>query len=511
VSSSNPRAHLALLGLLGAGLFALHMALARGYGYFRDELYFLDCGRHLDWGYVDHSPLIGLVARLALALGGSTYALRVFPALASAVLVVLTGLLAHRMGGGRFAQGLAALAVLVVPVYLATHSILSMNAFEPLFWMGCVWVLLRLLEGGSPRLWLAFGALMGLGVMNKHSTAFFGIAVVCGLLLTRERRQLLTPWPWLGAAVALALFAPNLAWQMRHDFATLELLRNVSRVGKNVVLGPVQFLAQQILLLHPALFPLWLAGLAFLFRARAGRLRPLAWTYVVFFLLLLALKAKNYYLAPIYPMLFAAGAVAVEAGLAKWRLTAGRLWPRVALTAYVLVLGALIAPLALPLFSPERYVAYAKALGIAPPRTEVAHSGPLPQLFGDQFGWPELTAEVARIYHALPPDERRQAAIFANNYGEAGAINLFGPALGLPPAISAHQNYFLWGPRGHRGEVVIVLQDDRESLEQVCASVEEAGKHFHPWGMAEENNPVFVCRGLHPPFPDLWPRLKKWN
>ena len=505
------RPQVALLGALGGAIFALHMALARGYGYFRDELYFLDCGRHLDWGYVDHAPLIGLVARAALALGGSVYALRVFPAVAAGVLVVLAGLLAHRMGGGRFAQGLAALAVLVAPIYLGTDSILSMNAFEPLFWMGCVLVLLLILEGGSRRLWLVFGALMGLGLKNKHSTVFFGIAVVCGLLLTRERRQLLTAWPWLGAAVALLVFAPNLVWQVRHDFATLEDLRNVSRMGKNVVLGPVPFLAQQILLLHPALFPLWLAGLVFLFRAREGRLRPLGWTYVVFFAVLLALKAKNYYLAPIYPMLFAAGAVALETGLARWRFTTGRLWPRVAVVAYVLLTGAVIAPLALPLLAPERYVAYENAIGITPPKTEVAHRGPLPQLFGDQFGWPELTAEVARIYHALPPDEQRQAAIFANNYGEAGAINLFGPALGLPPAISGHQTHFLWGPRGYRGEVVIVLQDDRESLERVCTSVEEAGTHFHPWGMAEENNPIFVCRGLHPPFPELWPRLKKWN
>ena len=170
-----------------------------------------------------------------------------------------------------------------------------------------------------------------------------------------------------------------------------------------------------------------------------------------------------------------------------------------------------MAPLTLPLLPPERYVAYEKAIGFAPPKTEVGHRGPLPQHFGDRFGWPELVAEVARIYHALPAEDRARAAIFANNYGEAGAINLFGPRHGLPPAISAHQTHFLWGPRGNTGEVLIVLQDDRADLERICASVEEAGVHFHPWGMAEENNPIFVCRGLTPPLPELWPRLKKWN
>jgi hypothetical protein len=177
----------------------------------------------------------------------------------------------------------------------------------------------------------------------------------------------------------------------------------------------------------------------------------------------------------------------------------------------VVVAGAITAPLVLPLLSPENYVAYGRALGIEPPKTEVAHAGPLPQMFGDQFGWPELVAEVARIYDALPPQERARAAIYTGNYGEAGAINLFGPRYGLPTAITGHQTYFFWGPRGATGEVVIVLQGTRERLEQRCVSVEEAGRHFHPWGMAEENRPIHVCRGLKTPLPELWPRLKHWN
>jgi hypothetical protein len=179
--------------------------------------------------------------------------------------------------------------------------------------------------------------------------------------------------------------------------------------------------------------------------------------------------------------------------------------------AVIAIAAAIFAPLALPLLSPEDYVAYEKALGTGPPKTEVAHRGPLPQIFGDQFGWPELVADVARIYHALPPEERARAGIFANNYGEAGALALFGPRLGLPRPISAHQSYFLWGPGDFKGDVLIVLQDDRESLERLCASVEEAGAHFHPWGMAEENGPIFVCRGLRPTLQAMWPDLKKWN
>jgi hypothetical protein len=227
--------------------------------------------------------------------------------------------------------------------------------------------------------------------------------------------------------------------------------------------------------------------------------------------MLFALKGKNYYLAPIYPMLLAAGAVAIEAGLAHAPARFRGRWPQVGIVTLILAAGALTAPLVLPLLPPEKYVAYQAWLGVGPPRTQVNHRGPLPQLFGDQFGWEELTLEVARIYAGLSPEERARAAIFANNYGEAGAIDLFGPRYGLPAAISAHQTYFLWGPPGFRGDVLIVLQDSRQGLERVCASVEQAGEHQHPWGMEEENRPIFVCRGLRTPLVELWPRLKNWN
>jgi len=489
----------------------VHAALSGRYGYFRDELYFLDCGRHLDWGYVDHAPMIGLVARVVLGLGGSLHAVRLVPALAGALLVILAGLLARELGGGGFAQGLAGLAVIAAPIYLGTDSLLTMNAFEPLFWMGGAWALIRIARGGDPRLWLLFGAAVGLGLMNKHSTVFFALSVAAALLLVPERRHLRTPWPWLGAALALVLFFPNLLWQVRHDFATLEDLRNVARSGKNVRLGPAAFVMQQVLLLHPVLLPLWLGGLAWLFGSGRGRFRVLGWTYVVFFAMLFALKAKNYYLAPIYPMLFAAGAVGLEAALDRGALTRGRRWPKAAVVAVVAAAALVFAPLVLPVLPPERYVAYERALGVTPPKTEVAHRGPLPQFFGDQFGWPELVAEVAAIYNALPPEERGRTGIFANNYGEAGAVALFGPSHGLPRPISAHQSYFLWGPGDFSGDTLIVLQDDREDLERVCHSVERAGEHFHPWGMAEENNPIFICRGLKVPLRTLWPSLKKWN
>jgi hypothetical protein len=497
--------------LLAGAKLLIHLTTAGRYGYFRDELYFLDCARHLDWGYVDCAPLIAVYAKVALLLGGSLPALRSLAALAGAARVALTMLLAHELKGGRFAQALAGLCALAAPIYLGVDSILTMNGFESLFWMGCVYVLVRIVRTGNSRLWVWFGVLAGLGLENKHSTLLFGGALVAALLLTRERGELLKPWIWIAGGIALLIFLPNVLWQIRHGFPTLEDLENVRKTGKNVVLSPLAFVGQQILLLHPFLFPIWLAGLVSFLVGRGSRLRVLGWTYIVLLAMMIVLKAKNYYLTPIYPMLFASGAVAVEGWLERRAWSRGRLWPKAAIAAYVVAAGTIIVPVILPVLPPEELIAYQRRLGLAPPKTEVHHSGPLEQRLGDQFGWEELVADVAKIYRSLPAEERARTGIFASNYGEAGALNLYGPAYGLPPAICAHQNHYFWGPGDFRGDTLIWLQWGRESIERRCLSVEQAGQHFHPWGMEEENRPIYICRGLRAPLSELWPGLKHWN
>lgn len=496
--------------VLIAAKLAIHAASSLfRYGYFRDELYFLDLARHLDWGYVDTAPLIAVYAKLALLLGGSLPALRILPVLAGAALIALTMLIAHELGGGRFAQAFAGVCVLLGPAFLAVDNILSMNAFEPLFWMGAVLVVARILRTGDSRLWPGFGVLAGLGLENKHSTLFFGFAVVVALLLTGYRREFLRPWLWLAGAIALLLFLPNIVWQVRHGYPTLEDLENVRRLGKNVVLSPPAFIAEQVLVMHPLLLPVWLGGLIYLLRQRQWRL--LGWAFVAFFAVMMLLKAKSYYLFPIYPMLLAGGAVALEAWAERRRAAGFSLWPRNAALVLVVIGGLLTVPVAVPLFSPERYLAYARALHAVPPKSEVAHAGPLPQLLGDQFGWEELVREVADIHRSLPPEERARTGIYAGNYGEAGAINLFGPQYGLPPAVSAHQNHFFWGPPQQPYENLIVIQWDREDVEESCTSWEEPVVHYHPWGMAEENRPIYLCRGLKFDLKKAWPRLKHWN
>ncbi len=502
-----------VVALAGTKLL-IHLLLSNRYGYFRDELYFLDCGRHLSWGYVDHAPMIGLISRIALLLSRGEPmlpALRIFPAMAGALLVALTMLITSRFGGDRFAQGLAGLTVVLVPIYLGIDSILTMNAFEPLFWMGCVYVLIRIIQTENSRLWIWFGVLAGLGLMNKHSTAFFGVAVVIGLLLTEQRREFAKPWIWLSGAVALLIFLPNLLWQILHHFPTLEDLHNVQVTGKNVVLPPLKFVQQQLVVMHPVFSLIWIAGLWHFLLGRGTKYRLLACIFLVFFVLMVVLHGKDYYVIPIYPMLFAGGALALEGALGRWRVTEGKLWPKALVVGVVIATGAILAPLMLPLLSPDHYVAYMRKLGLTPTRREVHEHSQLPQLFGDQMGWPELVGEVAAIYNALPPQERSKTAILTGNYGEAGAIDMFGPKYGLPTALSEHQTYFYWGTHGFTGNNLITLQYGADDLSRMCDSVEQVGVHFEKWGMEEENQPIYFCRGLKTPLAETWPAHKHWN
>lgn len=490
-----------------AAKLLIHFLFNGGYGYFRDELYYLACAEHLDWGYVDQPPLVALVAWFARNfLGESLFALRLLPALAGAGKVLLTGLLVREFGGGRLAQIVAGTVVVLAPGFLVVDNFLSMNAFEPLFWMGCALVLVRIIKTENGKLWLWFGLLAGLGLQNKHSMLFFGFAVVVALLLTRQRRWLASGWMWMGGALALLIFLPNLVWQIQRDFPTYELLRNVKETGKNVVLSPLGFIWQQMFNTGLPAAAVWLAGLWFFFFHRIGRhFRVLGWTYLILLALFIVLEAKPYYLGPIYPMLMAAGAVALEPALGRMRIIA------LGALAVIVAMGVFSALLVMPILPVEKNARLLRWTGLTPPRTEVSHTSELPQHLSDQFGWPELAAEVARIYHALPPEEQARTAIFGDNYGQAGAIDFFGPALGLPKAISGHQNYYYWGPRHYTGEMVIVLGGRREVLETQFESVVEAGRTNHPWAMPEENGPIYLCRGLRYDLAEIWPQLKRWR
>ncbi len=498
-----------LIVFFGGVTLLIHFLTNGRYGYFRDELYYIACGQHLASGYVDLAPLSALLIRLSrVLLGDSLFAIRFLPAVASALNVVLTGMIARELGGRSWAVALSCTASLCALVFLAVGNFFSMNVFEPLFWMGAIYLLVRIINGGSPRLWLWFGVVVGLGLENKHSMAFFAAGVCIALLLTPERRHLGQKWIWLGGLIALALALPNVIWQIRHDWPTWELLRNIAQSNKNVVLTPAQFMAQQVLIMNPATLPLWLGGLIWLLASREGRrYRVIAIAYLITLAEFIIMHGKHYYLAPAYPMLFAAGGVGVE------RLFSVRLqWLKPALLAAVIAVAALLAPTVVPILSPEKLVAYMKSIHFEPPRTETSHTAALPQLFADQFGWEEMVRSVAHVYTHLSPGDRKRAAIFCQNYGQAGAIDFFGPKLGLPPAICGHQNYFVWGPRDYTGEVLLVLDESADDEWEQFESVEDLGQILSsPWAMPwEQRNHIYLCRGLKGAVHDLWPKVKEW-
>jgi hypothetical protein len=501
---------MAIAWLLAGMAVLLQMATNGRYGYFRDELYFIAASDHLAWGYVDFAPLVAFLARVSRAvLGDSLHAIRLLPALAQGGEILLTGLLVRELGGKRFATLLACASVLAAPVILGNATRLSMNPFEPLFWMGCVYFLLRAINCRRPELLVWCGVMLGLGLENKHSTAFFLLSLVAGLLATSDRRPFLTKWFWMAAGIALLLFLPNLIWQIQHHFPTLEALRNVKATHKNVELPPLAFFHRQIRMLNPISALVWIAGLGYLLFHREGkRYRSLGVAYVVFLAIMMALKGKDYYLAPIYPMLYAAGGVCWES---LTEAHVGLRWLRVALPALVIALGAIAAPLTVPILPVEKIVPYMAALGVKMSRTEVLDRGPLPQHFGDESGWPEMVAAVANVYDALPPDQRAKTGILAGTYGDAGAIDFFGPRLGLPKSISAHQNYYFWGPREYTGESLIFLHYDLEDVQGWCDNVQEGPKLAPYYGMAEEHYTILVCRRLKKPLQEVWPRFKVWN
>jgi hypothetical protein len=489
---------------LAAFTVALHLVFSNRYGFFRDELYYAACGERLAWGYVDHAPLVALIARASrLLLGDSLFALRLFPALAHAALVLLAAWLAREMGGKRFAQFLAALVALIAPVYLSFGSFLSMNAFEPLFWMGCAAILLRILNGGSPRLWLLFGVVAGVGILNKHSMLFFGSGIVMGLLLTPGRREFAKPWIWLGAAIAFAFFLPNLVWEIRHGFPTIELLRSV--IGTKYTVVPAwKFIAQQALLTHPLAAPIWLAGLWFLFRRTGGRYAALGWAYLAVLAEMILLHGKIYYLAPAYSMLFAAGAVFFE----SLPVFQGRAWAKLAVVLPLIIGGAIAAPLAMPILPVETAVTYCRFWGVQSVHVENVPQGDLPQFFGDMFGWPEQVEAVSRVYQALSRHERARAAILAYNYGEAGAIDILGPRYGLPRAISGENQYALWGPGDYTGETVVAIGFSEEKLRQYFGEVAPAAQVSPLHAIPEEQGvAIFVCRKPKKSLKEMWPSL----
>jgi len=482
-----------------------------GYGYFRDEFYYIACGHHLAWGFVDHGPIVALQARLGeILFGDSLFAIRILSALAGAATVFLTGLLAWALGGRRPAQALAMIGVLIVPVYIGIDGFLSMNSFEPVFWMLCALALIRLVDGApQPFWWILFGLSAGVGLLNKFSILFFLVAVGIGLLLTPQRRVLFTRWTAVAIGLIIVIALPYVLWQIHNNWPTLEFFHNGKVGHKNVILGPVGFFVAQLLQMHPANALLWITGLVSLLRGRSiPRGRWIGLAFVIFFVLMFVLHAKDYYLAAIYPVIFAAGAIAWERRFASRRLVAAnRVFAFPILESALIVTGLLILPMSSPVLRPAAWVRYTTALHLQSGKTETVSSGALPQFYADRFGWEREVAIVDRAFNSLSPEDQRRVCIFGNNYGEVGAIDFFNRRdhLGLPPAVSGHNNYWLWGTHGCDANVVIaVIDDSPEKISKKYESVTIVGVRNTPYTMPFEHGNIYLLRGRRPSAPVNW-------
>jgi hypothetical protein len=507
---------MALIWVMALATLIFHIYFNNRYGYFRDEFDYLSCGDHLQWGYVDQPPLIPFLIHFCRALlGDSLRAIRFIPALASSLLIVQTGAIARELGGRRYAMLLSAICALIAPQYLSNGSLLGTNCLEPNLWMGCTYFAILAIKRNVPRYWLWFGVIAGLGLEEKYSIAVFGLGIVVGLLLTEHRRVFLDKWIWLGGLAAFLIFLPNLLWNIHYDWPFVQLMRGIRAENRDVVLGPFSYFFQQTLLLNPLTAPIWLTGLFALIVAKPLRpYRALGWCYLVCYTVFFVLHGKNYYLAPVYPMLLAAGAVAIESALDRPRSGQPHLqWLKPVIVVVLLTNGAYLAPVVVPILSPDAFLAYAKTLPFKLPVMEHAHArAALPQWYSDQFGWQEIVDEAAVAWNRLTPDERKDCGIFGQDYGLAGAIDFLGRRDGLPASLSGHQTWYLWGPRGYSGNCLIVLGDRRERLEQLFEQVDYVGTSAdNPWAL-ETQIGVYICRGSKfGTLSDLWPKIKRWR
>jgi hypothetical protein len=499
-----------------AGIYLLaHLCTSTRYGYFRDALYYLACSEHLAWGYVDQPPLIAFIAWVGRhTLGVSLPALLFWPALAGAVRIILTAAFAHELGANKFGTALAAALAATPAVWYVNDHQFAMNAFEPLFWTGCAYAIVRMIHTNNPKWWLAFGAIAGLGLENKYSIAAFAFFLLVGLLLTPQRKFLFSPWILAGGFVALLLFLPNLLWNIQHHWPFLELMRNIRASGRDVVLSPVAFLAQQILIMTPATLPFWVGGLWFYFSGAGKRFRVFGWTFIFTLGFFLLAHGKNYYSAPVYPLVLAAGAVAAKKLLSKEHFEEHprmRIAFEVAMFGWLAIGILLLLPIVLPVLTIDAYLRYESHLPFGVPKSEHNQdTAMLPQHYADEFGWEEMVSRVATVYHSLTPEEQFKTAIFANNYGEAGAIDFFGSRYGLPKPICTHQNYFLWGPRNYTGEIVIRIGTELKDAREFYETVSVAAALDNPYAMPYERKPILLCHRKKNLQTD-WPDIKNWD
>ncbi len=490
-------------------LIHLYTNIFAGYGIFRDELYYIACSNRPALGYVDQPPLsIYILAVSRLLFGDSLFAIRLLPAVNSALTVIVTCLMALKLGGRKMSVVISGFAVIFAPVYIGISSIYSMNSFDVLFWAMAFYLIILIIENNKLTYWILLGIVMGLGSLNKVGFLWLEFGFFIGILISDKRKLLLTYRPYLCALTALLIFSPFIIWNFQNDFAHLEFIRNATS-GKYSNLNSGDFIIGQITNMNPFSVLIWLSGLYYFLFNKTGRkfMIPGIIYIVTFTILIINGHSKAGYLAPAYTVLFAGGGVFIE------KLTEHRLkFIRYVILLPLILLGILITPLALPVLPVEAYIKYAAKMGFAPTSSESKELSELPQFYADMFGWEKLAKDVSEIYMQIPEDQRVNVLVYCENYGEAGAIEFFSNKFPLPKAISNHNNYWIWGYGDLKNPVVIIIGGKAEDHLRNFGEVVRAGTHSAEYSMPYENNlPIFIARNMKSNINELWNKIKNFE
>lgn len=479
------------------------------YGFFRDELYYIAMSDNLDFGYVDVPPLVPFLLAIVRALFGTSFiSLHLLPAVCGALVVVLTSSMVKKMGGNFNAQVLALTCVTIAPIYLFWESVYTYDVFDKLCWTLMLYVMVSLLKTEDKKYWIFFGLVAGLGLMTKITILYLGFGILLALLLTKERKYLLSRQLWIGAVIAFLIFSPYILWQIKEGLPALEYYKTYAS-GKPWPATPLEFIKNQIVTMNLLAFPVWLAGLYyFIFNKKGNKFKVLGYAYIVVLIICIILKVKFYLIAPFYTVLFAGGAVFIAGFAEKHKVGCLKRKPAI----MIFLAGLLHIPFIRPVLPVDVFIKYTGRDAYMGVKAERHKLGSLPQHFADRFGWEEMAASVAEAYNTLSEEEKAKACVLTENYGEAGAIWVFGEKYNLPKPISGHLQYFIWGPRDYSGEVVISLGISSKSLKNHFDDVEKVGKTECALAIPHENNlPVYVCRKPKKPLREIWPFFKHFD
>ena len=494
--------------LIYLSLFKLILLIifAGNYGLFRDEFYYIETSKHLAWGYVDLQPLSAVILAISRWIfGDSIFGIRIFSYIAGSAIVFVSGLIAREMNGSKFAQIFTAFLVIFSGVILGVSGYFSMNSFDILLSAFMFYFLIKWINTNNSKLWLVIGLLFGIGLENKLTFLFLGFGLTVGLVLTKYRNQLKSKELWIAAAIALIIFLPNIIWQIANNFPTLEFMHNASAY-KNKPMGLGGFALGSLMELNPVFILFPFTALYFLFLNKEGKVyNIIGWIFISLFLVFAFDNGKPYYMGVLFPVMLAAGVIGADYLIEKYLRNFVRL-----ILLYIIIPSVFFtAPFSIPILSVDTFIKYSETLGIKPESGERAELGLLPQFYADRFGWEDMVKQVALAYNQLTPEEKKEALIFGQNYGEAGAVNFYRKKYNLPEAISSHNNYWIWGyPKDYKGKVLIIIGSNFKDNSEYFEEVNLAAHHSSKYGMSYENVDIFICKNPKMPLSEVWKKIK---